>query len=188
MKIKKLTNKWSIQLSKDYRDILKKYCKENKLSMSGYIETLINKNIPKKKVFKKSEFYTTFEPKITNRFIVYIKNDNGESILPSYVIKSINRPNYVLENGSLKPNNFKLTCYDPIVPSVPQMIMSSIEKSEKWNMIVNILGPVGDKVEEWEIKGAKINSIKFSDLDWQNKGDPLEIEITLNFDWAKLNY
>ena len=75
---KNKTEKWSIQLSKQYKDTLKKYCKENGLNMSGYIEKLIDKNIPKKIVLNNEDFWKSFEPKITQRFIVYIKNENNE--------------------------------------------------------------------------------------------------------------
>lgn len=182
------TEKWSIQLSKQYKDILKKYCKENGLNMSGYIEKLIDKNIPKKIILNDEDFWKSFEPKTTQRFIVYVKNEHGETIIPSYVIKYIERPTYSLNSGEWIPNILKMKCYDPISPSIPQAIYNSIDKKEKWNLIINILGPVGDKVEEWEIKNATIDSVLFGNLNWCEINNPIEIEIFLNVNNIKLNY
>ena len=51
-----------------------------------------------------------------------------------------------------------------------------------------MLGPVGDKVEEWTLKGAWIQSANFNDLDWGSGTDPVDIAITLRYDYAILQF
>jgi len=51
-----------------------------------------------------------------------------------------------------------------------------------------LLGPVGDKVEEWTLKGAFISEAAFGSLDWANTSDPVEISLTLSYDYAILEY
>ena len=46
---------------------------------------------------------------------------------------------------------------------------------------------IGDKVEEWTLKGAFISSATFGDLDWSTE-DPLMIELTLKYDYAILQF
>ena len=49
------------------------------------------------------------------------------------------------------------------------------------------LGPVGDIVEEWTLKGAWIKSANFGDL--SNEGnDPAEIELAMRYDYAILQF
>jgi hypothetical protein len=47
---------------------------------------------------------------------------------------------------------------------------------------------VGDKVEEWVLKGAQIVSAEFGNLDWTNMGDPVELTLNLAYDYAILQY
>ena len=69
-------------------------------------------------------FYTNFEPKMKNRFIMEIDG------IPSYLIKTANRPSIQFETITLDHINVKrklkgkgewqdveITLYDPIVPS-----------------------------------------------------------------------
>ena len=50
-----------------------------------------------------------------------------------------------------------------------------------------MLGPVGDKVEEWTLKGAYIQQANFGDLDF-GENAPLEITMTLRYDYAILQF
>jgi hypothetical protein len=43
----------------------------------------------------------------------------------------------------------------------------------KKDITFNSLGPVGDKVEEWTLKGAFIQTAKFSDMDYT--GEDLQL-------------
>ena len=57
----------------------------------------------------------------------------------------------------------------------------------KKDITINMLGPVGDKVEEWTLKGAFITSAAFNDLDW-SVSDPAEITLSLRYDYAILQF
>jgi hypothetical protein len=152
-------------------------------------------------------FYKNFEPKLGNRFIMEI---NG---IESYIIKTANRPTFTSEVVELDHINVKrkikgkstwddvtITLYDPIVPSGAQQVMEWIRSSHealtgrdgyntfyKKDITFYILGPVGDKVEQWTLKGAFISSANFGELDWASN-DPVSIELTLAYDYAILEY
>ena len=64
-----------------------------------------------------------------------------------------------------------ITLYDPIVPSGAQSVIEWIRLSHesvtgrngyadfyKKDIVFNVLGPVGDKVEEWSLKGIHFRS------------------------------
>ena len=152
-------------------------------------------------------FYTNFEPKMKNRFIMEIDG------IPSYLIKTANRPSIQFETITLDHINVKrklkgkgewqdieITLYDPIVPSGAQAVMEWVRTSHesitgrdgyadfyKKDIDIYMLGPVGDKIENWKLKGAFINNAVFNDLDWASN-DPSEITLTLSYDYAILEY
>jgi hypothetical protein len=97
-------------------------------------------------------------------------------------------------------DDINITLYDPIVPSGAQQVMEWIRTSHesltgrdgyaafyKKDITFFLLGPVGDKVEQWTLKGAFITSANFGELDWASN-DPLSIELTLTYDYAILEY
>ena len=51
-----------------------------------------------------------------------------------------------------------------------------------------MLGPVGDVVEEWVLKGAMIQEANFNDLDFANGTDVADITLTLRYDYAILQF
>jgi hypothetical protein len=57
----------------------------------------------------------------------------------------------------------------------------------KKDITINLLGPVGDKVEEWILKGAFITTAKFSDMDYTGE-DLATVDLTLSVDYCILNY
>ena len=151
--------------------------------------------------------FTQFEPKLKNRFIMNIDG------IPSHVIKSMNRPQiqfdevvlehmnvtrYVKGKGKWQP--IEVTLYDPIVPSAAQAVMEWIRLGHesvtgrdgysdfyKKDVSFNVLGPVGDIVEEWTLKGCFIENANFGDLDW-GSSEPAEISLTLKYDYAILQF
>ena len=153
-------------------------------------------------------FYTNFEPKMKNRFIVEIDG------IPSYLVRVANRPTIQFETVVLDHINVKrklkgkgdwqdvaLTLFDPIVPSGAQAVREWIRTSHesltgrdgyaefyKKDVDFYMLGPVGDKIEQWKLKGAFISQANFGDLDWSNATDPASIEITLTYDYAILEF
>ena len=152
-------------------------------------------------------FYTNFEPKMKNRYIMEIDG------IASYLIKTANRPSITFEPVVLDHINVKrklkgkgewqdieITLYDPIVPSGAQQVMEWVRTSHesitgrdgyadfyKKDIDIYMLGPVGDKIENWKIKGAFINSAVFNDLDWASNY-PSEITLSLSYDYAILEY
>ena len=152
-------------------------------------------------------FYKNFEPKLSNRFIMEI---NG---IDSYLVKTASRPSVSSEVVELDHINIKrkikgkttweditISLYDPIVPSGAQQVMEWIRQSHealtgrdgyaafyKKDINFKMLGPVGDVVELWTLKGAFINSANFGDMDWSGN-DPVSIEVTLSYDYAILEY
>ena len=153
-------------------------------------------------------FFTPFEPKTKNRFVMYIEG------IPSYFVKSMNRPNISFEEIELHHINTKryvkgkaswetleITLYDPIVPSGAQAVMEWVRLHHesvtgrdgysdfyKKEIKFNLLGPVGDKVEEWKLVGAFIQTANFNDLDFANGTDVADISLTLRYDYAILSY
>jgi hypothetical protein len=133
--------------------------------------------------------------------------------LPSYIIKKINRPqidfgdidmhhiNVIRKlKGKANWGDFSMTLYDPIVPSGAQAVMEWIRTSHesitgrdgyadfyKRDLQFEVLGPVGDIVEEWLLKGAYIKSAQFGDMDWSSD-QPVEISVTMRIDYAVLNF
>ena len=152
-------------------------------------------------------FYTNFEPKMKNRYIMEIDG------IASYLIKTANRPSISFEVVTLDHINVKrklkgkgewqdieITLFDPIVPSGAQQVMEWVRLSHesltgrdgyadfyKKDVQIEMLGPVGDKIEKWDIKGAFINNAVFNDLDWASN-DPSDITLTLSYDYAVLEY
>lgn len=57
----------------------------------------------------------------------------------------------------------------------------------KKDVTLQMLGPVGDIVEEWVLKGAYIKQANFQSLDWSSS-DPMTIDVTLRYDYAILQF
>ena len=151
--------------------------------------------------------FTPFEPKVKHRFIMYIEG------VPAYLIKAAARPQLTFEEIALDHINVKryvkgkgdwqnlnITLYDAIVPSGAQAVMEWVRLHKesvtgrdgysdfyKKDITFNVLGPVGDKVEEWTLKGAMIQSANFGDLDWATS-EPADITLTLRYDYAILQF
>ena len=151
--------------------------------------------------------FTPFEPKLKNRYVMAIDG------IPAYLIKTANRPSISFEEVELNHMNVKrfvkgkatwetveFTMYDPVVPSAAQAVMEWIRLGHesvtgrdgysdfyKKDITINVLGPVGDIVEEWTLKGAWIQDATFGDLTFET-GDPVEITCTLRYDYAILQF
>ena len=153
-------------------------------------------------------FYTAFEPKQTNRFILYMDG------VPSYLVKGvgavsltqtavplnhINVQRYV--KGKTIWNTIQFTMYESITPSGAQAVMEWVRLGHesvtgrdgysdfyKKDITFNVLGPVGDIVSEWIIKGAVITEVNFGDYNWDDDGTPVNIQVTVQPDYCILNY
>jgi len=151
--------------------------------------------------------FTPFEPKLKNRFIMQVDGINA------YLIKAMARPTIesdevVLEHmnvtryvkGKSRWQPIDITLYDPVVPSAAQQVMEWVRLSHesvtgrdgyadfyKKDVTFNLLGPVGDVVEEWELKGTYIQSANFGDLAFESS-EAAEITLTLKYDYAILKF
>ena len=152
-------------------------------------------------------FFTTFEPKVKNRYIWYIDG------VPSFLVKAASRPSVQFETITLDHINVKrylkgkaawqpieLTLYDPIVPSGAQSVIEWIRLSHesvtgrdgyadfyKKDVTFNMLGPTGDIVEEWQLKGSYISQANWNTLEYQSN-EVADITIQLTYDYAILNF
>jgi hypothetical protein len=152
-------------------------------------------------------FFTAFEPKTANRYIMYLDG------IPSYLIKKTDRPNLKQDAKQIDHINLrrfvkgksvwgpmKIELFDPIVPSGAQAVMEWIRLHHesvtgrdgyaefyKKDIVINVLGPVGDKVEEWILKGAQITEVNFGEASW-DKDDLMGISVTIQPDFCILNY
>jgi len=149
----------------------------------------------------------SWEPKKSHQFIMEIEG------IPAYLIHSSAKPS--LENGEItldhmnvqryvkgktKWNGISISLYDPIVPSAAQAVMdwvrlhhesatgrngySSMYKKE---VTLTQLSPLGEKIEEWILKGTFITSTNFGELDWSSE-EVVKISMDLRYDWAFLNF
>lgn len=133
--------------------------------------------------------------------------------IPAYLIKSVARPTINLNTiklehiniyrklkGKAEWNDVEMTLYDPVVPSAAQAVMEWIRLSHesvtgrdgyadfyKKDVTINVLGPVGDKVEEWTLKGAFVSQANFNGLDWAT-AEALMVNVTLSYDYAILQF
>ena len=130
-----------------------------------------------------------FEPKVARRFVCYMKKKDDTILIPSYLIKEITRPSITRKDGKWNWNPIQIKAYDPIVPSAAQIFYEYIMENsyEKFDITVNVLGPVGDSVEKWEIKNAEIIDVDFGGFNW-NSEESLEIKAVIKYEVAKLLY
>jgi hypothetical protein len=152
-------------------------------------------------------FFTPFEPKTKARFIMYIEG------IPSYLVKAAARPQIQFEEMVLDHINVKrhlkgkgtwqpidITLYDPIVPSGAQAVMEWVRLGHesvtgrdgyadfyKKDITFNLLGPVGDIVEEWTLKGAYVQTANFGEMSFDSN-EPADITLTLQYDYAILQF
>ena len=151
--------------------------------------------------------FTNFEPKMKNRYIMEIDG------IEAYLIKTASRPSIQFDEVKLDHINtyrklqgkgtwqdIEITLYDPIVPSGAQQVMEWIRLGHesitgrkgyadfyKKNIDFYMLGPVGDKIEQWKLMGAYIAAANFNDLDFTSN-DPADISLTLAYDYAILEF
>ena len=153
-------------------------------------------------------FFTAFEPKQKNRFILFVDG------FPAYIMKGVGAVN--VEQGAVLLNHINveryvkgkttwgpiaLTLFDPITPSGAQAVMEWVRLHHesvtgrdgysdfyKKDLTVNILGPVGDVVSEWIIKGALITEASFGDYNWDTVDTAIEISMTVQPDYCVLNF
>ena len=153
-------------------------------------------------------FFTAFEPKQANRFILYMDG------VPSYLIKGVNAVTvsqgevvlnhinvYRKVKGKTTWGDIQMTLFDPITPSGAQSVMEWVRLHHesvtgrdgysdfyKKDLVIDVLGPVGDIVGEWIIKGAFIKEANFGDYNWDTENQAVNITMTVAMDYCVLNF
>jgi len=135
----------------------------------------------------KNKQFEPFEPKIENRWIVQFPEYFN---LDSFVFYKTTRPSFKLKQyGKIKWDDMCFTLYDPICPSTSQKLIKGIKELNKQDsqvicIKINILGPIGDEVEKWEING-EIYKINFGELDYTSS-ELLFVKVYFKVNYAKL--
>lgn len=153
-------------------------------------------------------FFTAFEPKQPNRFVMYVDG------IPAFMIKQVSavtleQTEVVLNHinvlrkvkGKSKWADITLTLFDPITPSGAQAVMEWVRLHHesvtgrdgysdfyKKDLRFDILGPVGDIVSEWIVKGAFIKNANFGEYNYDTDGGAVNIQLQLGVDYMILNF
>ena len=153
-------------------------------------------------------FFTAFEPKQANRFIMTLDG------IPSFIVKglsaiSVTQGEVILNHinilrkvkGKTVWIDVTMTLFDPITPSGAQAVMEWIRLHHesvtgrdgysdfyKKDPKLQVLGPVGDVVSEWILKGAFVKESTFGDYNWDTENEAKQIEVTLGVDYCILNF
>jgi len=153
-------------------------------------------------------FYTAFEPVQSNRFVMYIDG------IPAYLVKGVSAVtldqtavelNHInvqrFVKGKTKWNTIDLTLFASITPSGAQAVMEWIRLGHesvtgrdgysdfyKKDLTFNVLGPVGDIVSEWVVKGAFPTNVNFGDFNYDDDGVAVNIKMTIRPDYCVLNF
>ena len=151
---------------------------------------------------------TSFQPKVTNQWVV------GIGGVPAFLVHKFNLPNY--DNGDItihhinlyfkikgksKWGDITMNLYNPVSPSGAQVMMEWIRRSHesvtgrdgyagfyKQDITFQGLGPVGDIVEQWILKGAFVKSFNpGSNYDYSDSKE-VDLQVTLAVDSAELNF
>lgn len=157
-----------------------------------------------------TDFYDkafSWEPKYQHKFILQIMD------IPAFLIKTAAKPSLtngevVLDHINVKRklkgksswNSIAITMYDAIMPSGAQAVMEWVRMHHesatgrdgyasmyKKDITLRGLSPLGEVIEEWQIKGAYLSEVNFGSLDWSAE-DVVMIDATLNYDWALLSF
>jgi hypothetical protein len=153
-------------------------------------------------------FFTAFEPKQANRFILYMDG------IPSFMIKGMSA--VTLAQGTVTLNhinverkvkgksawqNITMTLFDPITPSGAQAVMEWVRLHHesvtgrdgysdfyKKDLTIDVLGPVGDIVSEWVLKGAFVVNTNFGEYNWDTVDTAINLSVEMSIDYAVLNF
>ena len=133
-------------------------------------------------------FFTAFEPKQQNRFVMYIDG------FPSYLIKGVSsiqlnqdvvNLNHINVRRNIKGKSIwqpvTFTLFDPITPSGAQAVMEWVRLHHE-----SVTGR--DVVSEWILKGSLITNATFGDYSYDNESAAQELTMTVEIDYAVLNF
>lgn len=171
------------------------------------LQDSINPNLQFKTENEMFDRAYSWEPKRQHHFLLVFDD------LPAYLVKTSAKPSitngevaldhinvkrYV--KGKSEWNTIAMTLYDAIVPSGAQAVMEWVRLHHesatgrdgyssfyKKPMRLHQLSPLGEVIEEWLLNGAFITDASFGTFDWGSDAVQ-EIELTIRYDWALLNF
>ncbi len=134
--------------------------------------------------------------------------------VPSYIVKGVNavtltQGEVVLNHinvqrkvkGKTTWGDIQMTLFDPITPSGAQSVMEWVRLHHesvtgrdgysdfyKKDLVLDVIGPVGDVVSEWILKGAFIKEANFGDYNWDTENTAVNITMTVAVDYCVLNF
>lgn len=157
--------------------------------------------------------FQNYEPKTQFRF-KFSFGGSATSAIPSWLVKSSKRPSITFSPITIDHINSKrkllgkgewedidVVFYDPITPSGAQAVITWMRQGYesftgragyasfyKRDVTLQMLGPIGDVVEEWSLKGAFISKCDWGSLDYTSNDALAEIAATITYDYAILVY
>ena len=107
----------------------------------------------------------------------------------------------LLQQGKTTWGDIQMTLFDPVTPSGAQAVMEWVRLHHesvtgrdgysdfyKKDLVLDVLGPVGDVGSEWIIKGAFIKEANFGDYNWDTENTAINITMTVGMDYCVLNF
>jgi len=125
----------------------------------------------------------SYEPKRKNQFKVKLPEEFG---IPDFAIFKCDKPKISRSASEYEFNSITLTIADPIAFDIPNKIMLLLDKfknqnyNEIFDLIIEIVDPIGIVVETWTIGIYDILSVDFGELSWSSDNKEIsEIKMVL---------
>jgi hypothetical protein len=127
--------------------------------------------------------FTSFEPKMKNRFKVTISEPWK---IPTYVVKRITLPKLNINDG--KYDDIHIELYDEIHNSTSNSIFATLREhmNVETTLTIHLLGPVGDTIGEYIIVG-KFKSFDTGELNYE-MAEPITINAIFRVTKCISNY
>ncbi len=152
---------------------------------------------------------TQYQAKLKYLFLVTIAG------IPTYLCTKATRPkwsaaqvqyNYLNNKrwtgGKVTWDPINVTVVDAYTPSGAQAVMALLRAKHEPlsgrdgyfnnyifpDMKIQVLGPAGDVQQSWKLVNAWIQSADFGDLDMADQSTPMQINLTIRFDKAILQF
>jgi len=152
--------------------------------------------------------FRRFEPKQRRLFLMQIDG------IPAYMVYASARPSFNFDVGEVHHLNTRfrykgkitwepitITLYDPIEESgamaVYQWVLAHHDPTSgrdgyqdvyKKNIQLLLLDPQGTVIEQWTFHGAFISNVNPGDLDFSDAAGLLNIQLTIQYDYATLDF
>lgn len=149
-----------------------------------------------------------YEAKLKYLFIMTIKG------IPTYLCTKASRPkwnaaqvqyNYLNSRrytaGKVTWDTINVTVVDAFTPSGAQAVMAWLRAKHEpttgrdgyasnymQNCKIEVLGPGGDVQQSWTLYNCWVTSAQFGDLDMTDQNTPMQINLTLRYDKAVLQF